>query len=114
MGSEQRRDRRISVKLEVYLDKGYGQQLVQIADLSLGGCFIKALDHPVVGTEINLELRLPTGQWIFLEGIVAHRHPGEGFGVQFTSQEKSHLAKFIEALQPLGKTLTPPPNSEDD
>lgn len=103
MSSEQRRDRRIAVKLEVYLDKGYGQQLVQIADLSLGGCFIRALDQPVIGTNVNLELRLPTGQWIFLEGIVAHCHPGSGFGVQFTSRERGLLAKLIEALLPSAK-----------
>lgn len=100
MGAEQRSERRIPLKLEVYLDKGYGQQLVKIADLSLGGCFIKAIDQPAIGTKINLELRLPTGQWIFLEGIVAHRHPAKGFGVQFTSKERGHLAKLIATMQP--------------
>lgn len=103
MGAEQRNNIRIAVKLEVYLDKGYGQQLVQIADLSLGGCFVKAIDQPAIGTLINLELRSPSGQWIFLEGVVAHRHPARGFGVQFTSKENLPLAKLIASFQPMSK-----------
>lgn len=98
MITEQRSNQRITVKLEVYWHTGSGQQLVQITNLSLGGCFIKALIQPPLETPISLELRLPTGQWINLEGIVVRCQEGKGFGVRFASQEIAALSELLNRV----------------
>ena len=96
MGEEKRASKRIPVKLEVCWEKPSGTQLVVISDLSRGGCFIKTLAQPAIGSAINLDLRLPTGKWLSLDGTVVRCKPGDGFGVHFTAELEPEVLISID------------------
>jgi hypothetical protein len=100
MGEEKRASKRIPVKLEVYWEKPSGTQLVVISDVSLGGCFIKTLAQPAIGSTISLELRLPTGQWLSLDGTIVRCIPGHGFGVHFTTELEPAVLRTIDRGSP--------------
>jgi hypothetical protein len=98
MGIEKRRHERIPAKLEVYWERASTSRLVQITDLSLSGCFIRTHTQPAVGEIINLELRLPSGKWLTLDGVVV-RCTQTGFGIQFSSELKGHVIDLINPMK---------------
>jgi hypothetical protein len=98
MGEEKRASKRIPVKLEVCWEKPSGTQLVVISDLSRGGCFIKTLTQPAIGSPISLDLRLPTGQWLSLDGTVVRCKPGFGFGVHFATELEPEVLSSIDRV----------------
>src|SRR4051794_758112 len=100
MGEEKRASKRIPVKLEVYWEKPSGTQLVVITDLSRGGCFIKTLAQPAIGSPISIDLRLPTGRWLSLDGTVVRCKPGLGFGVHFAMELESEVLRSIDRTSP--------------
>lgn len=95
MTTEKRKNARYAVKLEVYWERPSGTQLVKMGDLSLGGCFIKAFALPEVGSSVNLEIRLPSGKWLYLSGVVIRTQAGNGFAVRFTPELEGHVMDLI-------------------
>lgn len=56
----------------------------EIADLGIGGAFVRATNPPRVGTRINLQLSAAgRDQNLEIDGRVAWTRPGIGFGVRF-------------------------------
>ena len=97
MQNERRKDERKPLILEVRSDD-LGQAGLRTADLSLGGCYIEAMGQVTVGSKINLEIRLQTGDWMPFHGEVVYHHPTVGFGLHFTDlteEQKNQLALII-------------------
>ena len=70
----------------------------RVDDISLGGCFVNTYGKLELGEPVNLEMKLPSGEWLPLRGIVASYQPGVGFGMSFTSVSKEKLAALRELL----------------
>jgi hypothetical protein len=41
---------------------------------------------------VNLQIKLPSGEWLPLRGRVASYQPGVGFGISFSSLSKNETA----------------------
>jgi CheY-like chemotaxis protein len=72
----------------------------KLTDLSLGGCYLEISTPFPVRTRVILSMRVPELQ-VQAEGVVRVMHPEAGMGVEFTqktTQQRSHVEKFIQAL----------------
>ena len=106
MTASKKSDRRSEERWEVCLDAVWegesGKYTARVTDLSEGGCYIDTLSEASVGEVVNFKLRLPTDEWLFLKGEVAHRKPPLGFGVRFVELTDTDLEKLrllVEELQ---------------
>ena len=70
----------------------------RVDDISLGGCFVNTYGKVELGEPVNLEMELPSGEWLPLRGTVASYQPGVGFGMSFTSVSKEEVAALRELL----------------
>ena len=52
-----------------------------------------------LGEYIDLEIRLPSGEWLPLRGQVRSYHPGVGFGIAFTSLTAEETTELEELLR---------------
>jgi len=48
--------------------------------------------------QVNLQLMLPSGEWLSLNGRVASSQPGVGFGMSFDSLSEEKLATLEELI----------------
>jgi hypothetical protein len=74
-----------------------------LADLSLGGCYVEMPLPIETGTKLKMALWLGQDR-VWAEGEVAHRTPGFGVGVCFTQVEdadRERIGKFLDSLAPL-------------
>jgi len=55
----------------------------RVDDVSLGGCFVNTYGHVELEEPVGLEILLPSGEWLKLNGTVATYQPGVGFGMSF-------------------------------
>jgi DNA-binding response OmpR family regulator len=72
----------------------------KLTDLSLGGCYLEMASPFPVKTRVILSMRV-TDLEVQVEGVVRVMHPEVGMGILFhqkTSEQKSHVGKFIQAL----------------
>jgi hypothetical protein len=96
---ERREEKRKEMTLDVRWEGGSGRHTARISDLSLGGCYLDTLGQVSVGEIVNLEIKLPSGEWLPLRGSVAFHHPGLGFSICFTfltDEEQYHLSQLID------------------
>ena len=56
----------------------------RVDDVSLGGCFVNTFGHVELHEPVDLQILLPSGEWLKLTGTVASYQPGVGFGMSFT------------------------------
>lgn len=70
----------------------------RVDDVSMGGCFVNTYGHVEPGEEVNLQIQLPSGEWLRLEGRVASCQPGVGFGMAFTSLSEAETAVLKELI----------------
>jgi hypothetical protein len=89
MEEERRHDRRVPLLIDVFWEGGAGKYEARTSDLSISGCFIDTIGLVSVGETIKFKIRLPSGEWIKLQGEVVYGHPGTGFGVRFTKLSES-------------------------
>jgi hypothetical protein len=47
---------------------------------------------------VNLQIQLPSGEWLPLRGEVASYHPGVGFGLAFTSLSEEEIEVLKELM----------------
>ena len=97
---EKRTHPRAPVLLEVLWESDSGKYESRTSDLSLGGCFIQTSGQLAVGEMITFKLRLLTGEWIELHGVVKHERPRIGFGVKFeglSEETQKQLAALVNA-----------------
>lgn len=64
----------------------------RVEDLSLGGCFLDTVGRVEQDEAVDLEIHLPSGQWLSLRGKVVTYQPGVGFGMSFTSLSRDEVA----------------------
>ena len=85
MSDERRSNERKTVNLVVKWDSLSGSYEAKLEDISLSGCFINTTGLADVNEVMNLEVLLPSGEWLPLKGTVTTYQPGIGFGIVFAS-----------------------------
>ena len=79
---------RVAVRYRIdEIEETSTHRTAEIADLGIGGAFVRAANPPRVGTRINLQLTTANGaataKTLEIDGRVAWTRPGTGFGVRF-------------------------------
>lgn len=85
MSDEKRSSERKTVNLVVKWDSLSGSYEAKLEDISLSGCFINTTGLANLDEVMNLEVLLPSGEWLPLKGTVTNYQQGIGFGVVFSS-----------------------------
>jgi hypothetical protein len=98
MTEERREEERKNITLDVRWEGGASRQPARISDLSLGGCYLDTLGSVEVGEIVNVEIKLPSGEWLPLRGTVAFHHPGLGFSVCFTFLTEDEQEQLTEVI----------------
>ena len=70
----------------------------RVDDVSLGGCFVNTFGRVDLNETVNLQMQLPSGEWLALRGRVASYQPGVGFGLAFTSLTKDEATVLAELI----------------
>ena len=98
MGEERRRSERKRVLLEAKWESMSHTHEARVDDVSLGGCFVNTFGRVELHETVNLQLLLPSGEWMPLQGEVASYQPGVGFGLAFTSLSEEKIEVLKELL----------------
>ena len=98
MGEERRRSERKQVLLEAKWESMSHTHEARVDDVSLGGCFVNTFGRVELNETVNLQIQLPSGEWLPLQGEVASYQPGVGFGLAFTSLSEEEIAILKELL----------------
>ncbi|HJU93754.1 MAG TPA: PilZ domain-containing protein [Pyrinomonadaceae bacterium] len=101
MTDERRTNRRKRLLLEASWKSMSSTHEARVDDLSLGGCFVDTVGRVELNEAVDLEIQLPSGEWLSLRGQVASYEPGVGFGMSFTSLSEDEVAalKNLMSLQ---------------
>ncbi len=81
---ERRADQRVPLNLTARWNGSSGVQEARIEDMSLGGCFVNTTGRVDIGEDVVVEIKLPAGDWLQLNGTVVAYQQGIGFGVEFS------------------------------
>jgi hypothetical protein len=95
--TEQRKDARVPVRLEVEWGALPSRFPDVTSDVSLGGCYVESLNSVKVGQVLNLSLSLPSNKTLRFRGEVRYHQPTIGFGVKFLQLSPSEQAT-LDAL----------------
>ena len=95
---ERRSSERKKVLLEARWSSISRRHEARVDDVSLGGCFVNTYGHVEINEPIDLEILMPSGDWLALQGVVATYHAGVGFGMSFTSLSEEQTASLKELL----------------
>jgi hypothetical protein len=98
MANERRSSQRKRLLLEAKWESMSRTHEARVDDVSLGGCFVNTFGRVEPNEEINLQIELPSGEWLSLSGHVASYQPGVGFGMAFDSLSEEQLAKLEELI----------------
>ncbi len=96
MPDERRTNKRKRILLEAKWESMSRTHEARVDDVSLGGCFVNTFGRVELNEAVNLEIRLPSGEWLPLRGHVASYQPGVGFGLSFTSLSEDEIAASEE------------------
>lgn len=97
---ERRSKERFEVCLDVVVEGATGR--ARVADLSESGCYVDTLFESYAGQKLRLMIKLPTSEWLELEGEVAHNTPRLGLGIRFINMEpatREKISWFLQNLQ---------------
>ena len=98
MGQERRRNQRKRLLLEAKWESMSHTHEARVDDVSVGGCFVNTYGHVEPDEQINLQIQLPSGEWLRIRGRVASYQPGVGFGIAFTSLGRKEMAVLKELI----------------
>ena len=98
MGGERRRSERKRVLLEAKWESMSRTHEARVDDISLGGCFVNTFGRVEPDEMVNLQIQLPSGEWLPLQGQVASYQPAVGFGLAFTSLSEEELSVLKELM----------------
>ena len=98
MGQERRSSKRKRLLLEAKWESMSHTHEARVDDVSVGGCFVNTYGHVESDEEINLQIQLPSGKWLRIQGRVACYQPGVGFGIAFTSLSKQETEVLKELI----------------
>ncbi len=100
MTDERRKNRRVPILVEVLWEGSAGKYEARTTDLSERGCFVDSIGHAIHGEHIQFKLKLPSGEWLEIEGDVTFADPRIGFGVEFrdmSDADKKKLEWLVKA-----------------
>ena len=95
--SDRRQYVRQSVKLPCRVDGVTTSGLMQVTNLSAGGCFIATRGPVAAGSEVTVHAKCG-GVELALTGRVVHAQPGHGFAIEFeklSSDTRDLLEEFL-------------------
>lgn len=98
MSNERRASERKRILLEATWESVSRRHEARVDDVSLGGCFVNTYAQIELDEDVNLEIQLPSGEWLALRGKVASYQPGVGFGMSFTSLSANEVAALKELI----------------
>jgi len=98
MPDERRGSKRKRLLLEAKCASRSGKYEARVDDVSVSGCFVNTLWSVELNEMVNLEIELPSGEWLPLRGHVASYQPGVGFGMSFTSLSAREVAVLNEMI----------------
>ena len=98
MGQERRNSPRKRILLDARWESMSRTHEARVDDVSMSGCFVNTYGHVEDGEEINLQIQLPSGEWLPLHGRVASYQPGVGFGIAFSALSGSERAVLKELI----------------
>ena len=96
--SEQRREPRFPLRLEVQWNGCENPTTDVTSDLSLGGCYVESLNSVSIGEVLYLGLRLPFSEILPVRCEVRYHQPTIGFGIKFlqlTSFQRAALEGLL-------------------
>jgi hypothetical protein len=96
---ENRTQIRFEVSLAARWEGSAARQNVRIGDLSLGGCYFDTILEVTVGETLFLSIQRDNGEWLELQGVVAHHYPRLGFGVRFVNLDENQLLEIRSLLK---------------
>jgi hypothetical protein len=100
---ERRSTHRKQVLLEARWESMSRRHEARVDDVSLGGCFVNTYGHVELNEAVELQVLLPSGEWLALKGTVASYHPGVGFGMSFKllneEEEKTVRELIVSAAE---------------
>ena len=96
--NERRTSERKRILLEAKWESMSSRHEARVDDVSLGGCFVNTYAKVELQEDVNLEIQLPSGQWLPLRGKVASYQPGVGFGMSFTALSENETAALKELI----------------
>jgi PilZ domain len=102
MTDERRSSSRKRILLEAKWDSMSHAHEARVDDVSLGGCFVNTYGRVELDEAVNLQILMPSGEWLPLSGRVASYQPGVGFGLSFdplTDEEIADLRELIETSE---------------
>lgn len=105
MSGERRSNVRKRILLEAKWESLSRTHEARVDDVSLGGCFVNTYAHVELDERVNVQILLPSGEWLALRGRVATYQPGVGFGMWFTylsENDKAALKKLISSISDEG------------
>lgn len=88
---ERRESERVRADLEAHWEGVLTRRDGRVVDISSSGCFILTPDEVQPEELIRLEIRLPTGRWIYLWGEVVYKIEEMGFAVRFTGSDEMEV-----------------------
>jgi PilZ domain-containing protein len=98
MGSERRSSERKRILRDAKWESMSHTHEVRVDDVSLGGCFVNTYGRVELGEQVELQIQLPSGNWLPLRGHVASYQPGVGFGVSFDTLSQKEAASLKELI----------------
>jgi PilZ domain-containing protein len=98
MGQERRNSPRKRILLDARWESMSRTHEARVDDVSMSGCFVNTYGHVEDGEQINLQIQLPSGEWLPLHGRVASHQPGVGFGMAFSSLSGKERAVLRELI----------------
>ncbi len=98
MLNERRSSQRKRILLDARWESMSRRHEARVDDVSMGGCFVNTYGKVELRERVDLEIQLPSGEWLPLRGEVASRHPGVGFGMSFTSLTEAEAAALKELM----------------
>lgn len=98
MDGERRNSVRKRVLLEARWESMSRTHEARVDDVSLGGCFVNTYGKVELGEPVDLQLQLPSGEWLPLRGRVASYQSGVGFGICFESLSKEETTALKELM----------------
>ena len=99
MSGERRSNERKRILLEAKWHSMSRKHEVRVDDVSVGGCFVNTFAQAEIGEPVDLEILLPSGEWLALRGKVASYQPGVGFGMSFNALSKEETAMLAELIR---------------
>src|ERR1043165_6146594 len=98
MTEERRSSKRKRILLDAKWESMSHMHEARVDDVSLGGCFVNTFGRVELNEQVNLQIELPSGEWLSLSGLVASYQPGVGFGMSFDSVSEEKSATLEELI----------------